>query len=149
MRTKSTKNRLCTELPIPSAALCMRAYVHVCTCGSVYVWVCTCVCVWVRGCVHVNACVCEDGEEDLEKEHTLLIWKVQISYQKHVTRLFHRLKIRRFSGSLAELFLAPPIAALSVESRSVQAVVSTSRLLLIFNLLSVHGAFCILSECFQ
>ena len=24
------------------------------------------------------------------------------------TRLFHRLKIRRFSGSLAELFLAPP-----------------------------------------
>ena len=24
------------------------------------------------------------------------------------SRLFHRLKIRRFSGSLAELFLAPP-----------------------------------------
>ena len=63
-------------------------------------------------------------------------------------RLFHRLKIGRFSGSQAQLFLAPPIAALSVESRSVPAVVSTSRLLLIFNLWAA-GAFCILSECFQ
>ena len=61
-----------------------------------------------------------------------------------VSRLFHRLKIGRFSGSLAELFLAPPIAALSVESRSVPAVVSTSRLLLIFNLWAAECTWCFL-----
>ena len=60
------------------------------------------------------------------------------------TRLFYRLKIGRFSGSLAELFLAPPIAALSVESRSVPAVVSTSRLLLIFNLWAAECTRCFL-----
>ncbi len=60
------------------------------------------------------------------------------------SRLFHRLKIGRFSGSLAELFLAPPIAALSVESRSVPAVVSTSRLLLIFNLWAAECTRCFL-----
>ena len=59
-------------------------------------------------------------------------------------RLFHRLKIGRFSGSLAELFLAPPIAALSVESRSVPAVVNTSRLLLIFNLWAAECTRCFL-----
>ncbi len=59
-------------------------------------------------------------------------------------RLFHRLKIGRFSSSLAELFLAPPIAALSVESRSVPAEVSTSRLLLIFNLWAAECTRCFL-----
>ena len=60
------------------------------------------------------------------------------------SRLFHRLKIGRFSGSLAELFLAPPIAALSEESRSVPAVVSTIRLLLIFNLWAAECTRCFL-----
>ena len=74
----------------------MRAYVHVCTCGSVYVWVCTCVCVCVCTSVHVcmhvcmHACVCEDGEEDLKKEPPLFKWKVQISYQKRVRLRLHR-----------------------------------------------------------
>ena len=60
------------------------------------------------------------------------------------SRLFRRLKIGRFSSSLAELFLAPPIAALLVESRSVPAVVSTSRLLLIFNLWAAECTRCFL-----
>ena len=61
-----------------------------------------------------------------------------------VPRLFHRVKIGRFSCSLAELFLAPKTAALSVESRSVPAVVSTSRLLLIFNLWAAECTRCFL-----
>ena len=51
-------------------------------------------------------------------------WRLVVWCSRLCSRLFHRLKIRCFSGSLAELFLAPPIAALSVESRSVPAVVS-------------------------
>ena len=62
----------------------------------------------------------------------------------YISRLFHRLKIGCFSSSLAELFLAPPIAALSVESRSVPAVVSTNRLLLIFNLWAAECTRCFL-----
>ena len=61
-----------------------------------------------------------------------------------MSRLFHRLKIGRFSGSLAELFLAPHITALSMESRSVPAVVSTSQLLLIFNLWAAECTCCFL-----
>ena len=62
-----------------------------------------------------------------------------------IAQLFHRLKIRRFSGSLAELFLAPPHSCtLSVESRSVPAVVSTRQLLLIFNLWAAECTWCFL-----
>ena len=78
-------------------------------------------------CVRVCVCVCE-----------------HLCMYVCTSRLFHRLKIGRFSGSLAELFLAPPIAALSVESRSVPAVVSTSRLLLIFNLWAAECTRCFL-----
>ena len=38
--------------------------------------------------------------------------------------LFHRLKIRRFSGSLAELFLAPPIAERSGHGHAAAAAIS-------------------------
>ena len=61
---------------------------------------------------------------------------VAITPKSHDPRLFHRLKIGRFSGSLAELF--------SVESRSVPAVVSTSWLLLIFNLWAAECTRCFL-----
>ena len=85
----------------------------------------------------------------LKKMHKLILTQPLIKLYKLKTksttaRLFHRLKIGRFSGSLAELFLAPPIAALSVESRSVPAVVSTSRLLLIFNLWAAECTRCFL-----
>ena len=55
-------------------------------------------------------------------------WGVHIIRTK--ARLFPRLQIRCFSCSLAELFFAPHAhrSALSVESRSVAALVSTSRL---------------------
>ena len=70
----------------------------------------------------------KEGERQREREnhpHTQTIQTESITVQ-----LFPRLEIRRFSCSLAELFLAPThiCSALSVESRSVAAVVSTSRL---------------------
>ena len=76
---------------------------------------------------------------------TLLRWPCAVDRTfKSNSRLIHRLKIGCFSGSLAELFLAPLIAALSVESRFVPAVVSTSRLLLIFNLWAAECTRCFL-----
>ena len=85
-----------------------------------------------------------------KKEHTSLYTSCSPVHQNYMflllysSRLFHRLKIGCFSGSLAELFLAPPIAALSVESRSVPVVVSSSRLLLFFNLWSAECTRCFL-----
>ena len=73
-------------------------------------------------------------------QHCQRVQTTQLHPINDPPRLFHRLKIGRFSGSLAELFLA----ALSVESRSVPAVVSTSRLLLIFNLWAAECTRCFL-----
>lgn len=59
--------------------------------------------------------------------HDKIMWQL-FFYMYIISRLFPRLNIRCFRGSLAELYLASCAHLLSLESKSVPAVVSTSRL---------------------
>ena len=104
---------------------CTHTHMHRYTCTHTHRYTCTHTHTHTHTDIHAHTHTCKHA---CMHKHYLCLY---------TSWLFHRPKIGCFSCSLAELFLAPPPPPpppAAVESRSVPAVVSTSWLLLIFNL---------------